>query len=81
MNTIKDYWATSNMIKQWKESDIEKVAEVAFGEDAHKRYTPEEIIERLQEMSNSALEWESIQDDNDYEEIHRQHQLERLGSI
>ena len=84
MNTIKDYWVANNMIKQWKEEDIERVAEIAFGADAHQRYTPEEVIERLEEMSTSAQEWEELTDrpyDLNYEEIMIDHQLERLGSL
>tara|TARA_R100000734_G_C3300129_1_gene90890 strand:+ start:591 stop:845 length:255 start_codon:yes stop_codon:yes gene_type:complete len=84
MNTIKDYWATNIMIKQWKESDIEKVCEIAYGDNAHQRYKPAEIIQRLQDMSNSALEWEELtdrKDDFDYEQILIDQQLERLGSV
>ena len=83
-NTIKDYWGSSSLIKQWKESDLIQVAEIAFGDNAHERYTPAEIITRLQEMSNSALEWEELtdrKDDLDYEQILIDQQLERLGTM
>ena len=38
---------------------IEAVYEIAFGEDAHLRgFFPEEVVERLQEFSDNALELE-----------------------
>jgi hypothetical protein len=38
---------------------IEKVYEIAFGDDAiNKDYSPEEVLIRLKEFSDNALKWE-----------------------
>jgi len=41
------------------EEFVEKVYEIAFGDDAkEKGYSREDVIERLEEFSNNALKWE-----------------------
>lgn len=40
---------------------IEKVFEIAFGDDAfNKGYSPNEVLERLQDFSNKALTLEDL---------------------
>ena len=42
---------------------IEKVFEIAFGNDAIKKdYTRDDVLEKLMEFSNNALKWEEKED-------------------
>lgn len=46
---------------------IDKVFEIAFGEDAVKKgYTREEVLERLESFSNNALKLEEMASDGIY---------------
>ena len=44
-------------------SFIEKIYEIAFGDDAiNREYDPMEVLERLKEFSDNALKWEEEND-------------------
>ena len=62
---------------------VEELCDIIGGDNAYSRFSKEELIEMLQEMSTAAEEYNDLQEDienriTDYDEEHR---YERLGSL
>ena len=63
---------------------VENLCDIIGGDNAYTRFSKEELIQMLQEMSTSAQEFNDLQEDienriADYDD--QEHRYERLGSL
>ena len=61
---------------------LEELCDIIGGEDAINRYTKDELLDLLKEMSTSHEEYTNLQECNDAKEAHELfYQSERCGSL
>ena len=62
---------------------VEDLCDIIGGDNAYSRFSKEELIEMLQEMSTAAEEYNDINDDieNRIADYDNEHRYERLGSL